>query len=123
MPADTVWATASSTPQDRDRWLRTARVVAYVEHEWLAQLKRENLTRYELNPVRFEDLGDAGMWVSRHAASVLDRVTMTNLPEALSQRGVTLRAVESLAPMKPLWETSLHVSGIRLRNARGWPMP
>ena len=26
----------------------------------------------------------------------------------------------ALTPLRGMWETTLHVSGIRLRNARGW---
>jgi hypothetical protein len=29
--------------------------------------------------------------------------------------------MESLAPLRDVWSTSLHASGIRLRNAQGWP--
>ena len=34
--------------------------------------------------------------------------------------GVELRPMDDLAPLKGLWSTSLHASGIRLRNAVGW---
>ncbi len=33
---------------------------------------------------------------------------------------VELRVMESLTPLRGVWETSLHASGIRLRHAQGW---
>ena len=39
---------------------------------------------------------------------------------SLAAQGVELRAMESLLPLKDVWSTSLHASGIRLRNARDW---
>jgi hypothetical protein len=33
---------------------------------------------------------------------------------------VELRVMESLLPLRGVWDSSLHASGIRLRNARGW---
>jgi cyclic pyranopterin phosphate synthase len=41
-------------------------------------------------------------------------------PIAVHAVEVDLRVVDSLLPLKPLWETTLHTSGIRLRNAREW---
>jgi hypothetical protein len=38
----------------------------------------------------------------------------------LREQGVELRVSESLVSLRKLWQTSLHVSGIRLRNARDW---
>jgi hypothetical protein len=28
--------------------------------------------------------------------------------------------LDDLTPLKEVWQSSLHASGIRLRNARGW---
>jgi hypothetical protein len=33
-------------------------------------------------------------------------------------QGAELRVIESLVALKELWKTSLHVSGLRFRNAR-----
>jgi hypothetical protein len=68
----------------------------------------------------FEDLGDAGMWVARGRVIPMERTTILRLDQEFAPRGVELRVVDSLRPLKNLWNTSLHVSGIRLRNARDW---
>lgn len=60
------------------------------------------------------------MWVSRVVVKPLRCDALSDLPSIFVSRGVDLRVVDSLLPLKPLWETTLHASGIRLRNARGW---
>ncbi|MGO7421998.1 DUF6886 family protein, partial [Rhizobium ruizarguesonis] len=44
----------------------------------------------------------------------------SRLDQEFAPRGVELRVVDTLTPLKGLWGTSLHVSGIRLRNAGDW---
>ena len=44
-----------------------------------------------------------------------------DLPAALRADNVDLRVLESLTPLRDVWSTSLHASGVRLRNAQGWP--
>jgi len=61
------------------------------------------------------------MWVSRQPASIIGRSILGDLPGELAGQGVRLSVVSSLLPLRSLWETSLHASGIRLRNAQGWP--
>lgn len=57
------------------------------------------------------------MWVSRTGVDALDAERLTDLPGELSARNVDVRAVPSLSPLRELWRTSLHTSGLRLRNA------
>ncbi len=38
---------------------------------------------------------------------------------ALAAAGVELRMMHSLHPLRGVWDTSLHASGIRLRNVQG----
>jgi hypothetical protein len=47
---------------------------------------------------------------------------LADLPGELAGEGVGLTVVDSLVPLLRVWDTSLHASGIRLRNARGWPI-
>jgi hypothetical protein len=119
-PRILIWATASTLDADRSRWLGTHRAVAYVEERWMPELSSALLHRYEMPTGTFETLDDAGMWVSREAVTPLAQVELSALPETFAPRGVDLRVVDSLVPLKPLWATSLHTSGIRLRNAVGW---
>ena len=93
---------------------------AYVEARWLPALNAARLYRYELPVKSFESLDDAGMWVAREAVTPLAMEELSDLPGALSACGVDLRVVESLTPLRGVWETTLHASGIRLRNAVGW---
>lgn len=120
-PRILVWARPDSSAEDQANWLGKDRVVAFIEAAWLERLKTAELTRYALDPEGFEDLADAGMWVSRRPATILGRTTLSDLPGALAGLGVRLTVVDSLVPLRPVWDTSLHASGIRLRNARGWP--
>ena len=43
-----------------------------------------------------------------------------DLTARLEAAGVELRVVPSLLPLRGVWDTRLHASGIRLRNAQGW---
>ena len=65
-------------------------------------------------------LDDAGMWVSRVPVTPLACTTLADLPNSLTTRSIDLRAVDSLLPLRHLWTTSLHTSGVRLRNAADW---
>jgi hypothetical protein len=40
--------------------------------------------------------------------------------EVLRSSGVELRVLDRLTPLRGVWDSSLHASGIRLRNAQGW---
>jgi len=119
-PRILIWATPETPEAERRRWLRDCRAAAYVERRWLERLEGETVHRYELPVADFEDLGDAGMWVARKAVAPLEHVAMSQLDREFAPRGVELRAVDSLRPLKSLWDTGLHVSGIRLRNAGDW---
>jgi hypothetical protein len=117
------WPTPATTAADVARWCgaSTARMTACVEQAWLEPLRSATLYRYRLPSAGFEDLGDAGMWVSHGAVSPAGVDTITDLPAVLAAADVELRVLPSLLPLRDAWSTSLHVSGIRLRNAAGWP--
>ncbi|MES2343758.1 MAG: hypothetical protein V4597_18985 [Pseudomonadota bacterium] len=121
-PRILLWETPDTTPDDRERWFGAsdARMIAHVEWAWFERLTRETLYRYELPSETFEDLADAGMWVSRQAVTPLAVETLSDLPAMMAAHGVELRLLESLVPLKNVWSTSLHASGNRLRNAQGW---
>ena len=127
-PRILVWPTERTTPQDRATWWgsRTCSMIAHVEWAWLDRLRTDTIYRYELPAGEFEPLpGDADgwMWVARVSVTPLRRDTIDDLLGALATMAVELRVMDSLLPLRDVWSTTLHASGIRLRNARGWPSP
>ena len=71
----------------------------------------------------FESLDDAGMWVSHGAVKALDVEPVGDLIAALEAADVELLVMPHLLPLKGVWESGLHASGVRLRNARRWGEP
>jgi hypothetical protein len=124
-PRILAWATPQSSAADRTRWLGPGepRAVAFVETAWIDRLRSAAIHCYELPAATFRSLEDAGMWVSEAPVMPLGRVVLAGLDGELARRGVDLRIVDSLAPLAPLWNSSLHVSGIRLRNSATWQPP
>lgn len=121
-PRILLWRKPSTRNDDIERYFggSTARIVAYVEERWASVVASAVLHRYELPAESFESLEDAGMWVSKSAVRPLTCTEVRDLPEALSACGTELRALPDLTSLKCVWETSLHASGIRLRNAVRW---
>lgn len=119
-PRILIWAKPDTLADDRRSWLGDWRAVAYVERVWLDRLSGETICRYEMPVEGFEDLDDAGMWVARRPIVPIGVAGLSGLDREFAPRGVALRVVDSLMPLKPLWQSSLHVSGIRLRNALDW---
>ncbi len=122
-PRIILWRLPTSTPEDVAHWFgpRDVTAIAHIEHAWLNRVMSEPLYRYELPLAPFESLNDAGMWVSREAVTPLSVETLTDLPAAMAEANVELRVMPSLAPLRNVWDTSLHASGVRLRNAQNWP--
>ncbi len=122
-PRILVWPVAGTSDGDRERWFgrSEARFIAHIERAWLGPLESGVLYRYEFPGDCFEDIDDAGMWVSRESVVPTGCDRLDDLPGELAARGVELRVMESLVPLRRLWSTTtLHVSGIRLRNAQDW---
>jgi len=124
-PRILLWPTAATTGEDLDRWWgeRACTAIAHIEWAWFERLKTASIHRYELPAEPFETLDDAGMWVSRAPVTPLEMQTLPDLPAALRAEGVELRLMDSLTPLRGVWNTSLHASGVRLRNAIGWGTP
>ena len=122
-PRILVWPSDKTTSEDRSVWWgsRTCRMIAHVEWAWLPRLKETRLFRYELAPESFISLDDAGMFVSAEAVAPVARETIEDISRALEECDVELRVMPDLTPLQDVWSTSLHASGIRLRNARHWP--
>jgi hypothetical protein len=121
-PRILIWPTGKTIAADRERYwtASSSRTIAFIERGWLTRVRSAMICRYELPLGSFESLQDAGMWVSRAAVHPLRREMISDLPLGLALQNVELRPVDDLVQFKDLWKTSLHVSGIRLRNASGW---
>jgi len=121
-PRILLWRTPATTAEDAQRYFAasTARIVAYVEEHWTKDLETTVLQRYALPPASFTSLEDAGMWVSKTPVRPLSSEALRDLPEALRTAGVELRIVPDLVHLRSVWNTTLHASGLRLRNAARW---
>ena len=123
-PRVLLWPTPETSTEDLARWFggdERARV-ACIEWGWLERMHSTPLYCYEMNPQRFHPLAnDPWMLVSRQPESPIAVEPVGDLVEALRVAGVELRLMPSLAPLFGGWESTIHFSGIRLRNAVGWP--
>ncbi len=118
------WPVEATTPEylSAYRKMTSCRMVAHIELGWLDRLSHTTIFRYELAADGFESLGDMGMWVSSSPTMPVNVERIDNMEKALSDAGVELRVLPSLTTLEPLWETSLHVSGIGLSHAKDGPI-
>lgn len=124
-PRIVMWpTTAETTTDDRKEWFgevpEDTSAIAFIETKWLECLERTTLFRYEMPGDTFLDLKDAGMHVSRSVVVPSGVTKIPDLRAALSASHTHLKAVPSLLPYRTAWRSTLHVSGIRLRNAAAW---
>jgi hypothetical protein len=121
-PRIIVWPTPSTSETDRREWwgTRTCAMIAYVERDWLHALETQTLHRYEFPPADFQRTPDEWMRVCDRPVTPIEVKTITDLPGELRARNVELRVMRDLTPLRDLWSSTLHVSGIRLRNAQNW---
>lgn len=121
-PRVLLWRTENTTDQDVEKYFGNteARMVAYVEKCWITKLHSNSLYRYELPIPSFQSLEDAGMWVSNVEVHPIEKHRIDNLPERLQEESVELQSLDVLTSLRDAWNSSLHVSGIRLRNAQEW---
>lgn len=121
-PRILLWALPTTSAEDRERWLGAspARMLAHVEWDWLERVRTAEVFRYTFDEAPFEDRHDAGMHVSRAPVEPVAVEPVGGLLVALRSAKVELRLLETLTPLRNVWDTTLHASGIRLRNARGW---
>lgn len=123
-PRVLLWPTEETTREDLERWFggNPQARIACIEWRWLTAMHAAALYRYEMDPARFRPLADdPWMLVSVNEETPLAVEGVGDLVEALAAENVELRLMPSLAPLFGAWEHSFHFSGIRLRNAVGWP--
>jgi hypothetical protein len=121
-PRILLWPTADTTDADREQWWgdATAGTLAYVERGWLERIQQAALVRYELPSKGFEPVDGDWFWVSHNTVTPTSVVPCGDLLDALAGQDVEVRALDDLRPLRDVWSTTLHASGIRLRNARAW---
>jgi hypothetical protein len=95
-------------------------MLAHIEEAWLDRLSTTPIYRYAFDAKPFENINDAGMWVSQMTVKPIAIEPVGDPISALRAAAVELRVMPDLLPLKGVWDTSLHASGIRLRNAAGW---
>lgn len=117
-PRILIWAKTETSQADRQCWLGDCRAAAFIERRWLDTLRSTTIYRYEMPPSAFESLQDAGMWVARETVVPIGCAAISQLHDEFGPRNIDLRVIDTLRPLKDLWNTSLHASGIRLRNAQ-----
>lgn len=124
-PRIVLWPTAATTPEDRARWFGdvAGRAIAYVEEAWADRIAAAVIQRYRMPPETFETTGEPGTWVSHHPVVPAGRDALRDLPGAMAMAGLELRTLPRLTPLAPVWRSSLHASGLRLRNAQAWVTP
>lgn len=124
-PRIVIWPTERTSPEDRRAWFGdvTGRAVAYVEAAWAERIATAVIQRYRMPSESFEPTGEPGSWVSRDPVVPTGHDTIRDLPDAMKARGVELRTLPRLTPLAPIWRSTLHASGIRLRNAQDWVTP
>jgi hypothetical protein len=124
-PRIVLWALADSDPVDIERWMggSAARIVAHIESAWVERFERCRLYRYTFDAASFESLEDHGTHVSTEMVCPLSVEPVGDLRRALEAGGAELRVMDSLQPLAEAWHSSLHFSGIRLRNAAEWAAP
>ena len=95
-------------------------LVAYVENGWVTEIQTMTLYRYAFERVGFIDLQDVGMHVTHNEVRPLKVDKIINLFDELENAGVEVKILPDLSELKNAWDSSLQVSGIRLRNAVNW---
>ena len=122
-PRVLLWKTSQTNDTDWRRWAganETERVAA-VEWHWFERLKSQRLYRYRFEADLFRPMDDdPWMYVSRDAVRPDGMEVIGDLVKSLAESGVELRFMPSLRPFRGAWQSTVHFSGIRLRNAVGW---
>src|SRR5262245_11378557 len=118
-PRVTYYAGSEATDADVERFLGGSAAVVSIESAWLERLRACRLYCYHLSPVTFECRDEcAGYFVSREAVVPACVDALDDLELELHRRGVELRVLPNLWPLRDaVVASSLQFSIIRMRNA------
>jgi hypothetical protein len=119
-PRVTYYAGPATSEADVERFLPSSTAVVAIEAAWLDRLRSCRLYCYQLPDDGFECLDDcAGYFVSRSTVVPTRVDVVADAIGALAGRGVELRILPNLWPLRDAVVTStLQFSCIRMRNAR-----
>jgi Family of unknown function (DUF6886) len=118
-PRVTYYAGRETTDADVERFLASSTAVIAVEREWVERLRSCRLYCYRMPPETFECIDEcAGYFVSRVPVTPLGVEIVDDLMSELLRRGVEVRIVPNLWPLRDaVVASSLQFSMIRMRNA------
>ena len=118
-PRVTFYAGRETTVADVERLLGSSPAVIAVESAWLERLRSCRLYCYHLPAETFECIDEcAGYFVSRRPVVPTQVQVVDDLLVALLERGVELRFVPNLWPLRDaVVSSTLRFSLIRMRNA------
>jgi hypothetical protein len=118
-PRVTYYAGRETTDADVERFLASSTAVIAVEREWVERVRSCRLYCYRMPPETFECIDEcAGYFVSRVPVTPLGVEIVDDLMSELLRRGVEVRIVPNLWPLRDaVVASSLQFSMIRMRNA------
>ncbi len=118
-PRIVLWPIEGSTQDDIELWIGGhARMAAHIESAWTERFDDCALFRYTFDAAGFENLHDHGVHVNPNAVEPISVEPVGDLGVALETANVELRVVDSLQPLADAWYSTLHFSGVRLKNAQ-----
>jgi hypothetical protein len=118
-PRVTYYAGPHTTAADKEQFLGSHAAVVAIETHWLERVQRCRLYCYSLPRQTFERVDEcAGYFVSRVAVAPTHVELVEQPISELERRGVRLRLVPDLWPLRDaVVASSLQFSIIRMRNA------
>jgi hypothetical protein len=119
-PRVTYYAGPETTAADVERFLGSSPAVVAVENGWLERVRSCRLYCYHLPPETFACIDEwAGYFVSRRIVVPVHVEVVTDLVATLLGRGVELRFLPDLWPLRDaVVASTLRYSLIRMGNAR-----
>jgi hypothetical protein len=124
-PRVTYYAGTQTVPEDSARFLGTSAAVVAIEAIWWNRIRAFRLYSYHLPSETFECIDEcAGYFVSRESVRPLRIEVIEDPIAAMLARGVELRILPTLDPLRDsVVASTLQFSIIRMRNANAGHLP